>query len=310
MKALVTDGYKNLTVVDINKPVIGEYECLVKIEACAFCNSTDRHLVDGSFPFHHKYPAVLGHESVGSVVQIGNKVKHFKIADRILRSYAIYPDDELNGMASCWGGFAEYGKVTDYRSMLENKIIFEENVPNTYKYQQAFDLDISPVEASLMIPFKEIYSAVQQIKHIDGKRILIAGAGIVSLLFGRFLRLSGAESVCLSARRKESLDFALKYESADLTVLSTELDSLTKESFDILIDATGSISFAKSLLPFIKKQGNIFAYGIYEDIINFISSNKIKLTPYISHVFPLERYKEAWNTILSKSTLKTVITFD
>jgi L-iditol 2-dehydrogenase len=256
-----------------------------------------------------------------------------------LRPYAIFPGEAQGGIASCWGGFAEYGKISDYKAKIAENLIPSTETQGVYKYQQKFELDISSEEATLIIPMKEIFSAVKKINNIKGKRILIAGAGIVSLLFGKFAKLSGAESTCLSARREDALDFALSHGSADSTVLSTKLESLERESFDILIDATGSILFAESLLPLVKKQGSIYAYGIYdgmedekiyktftkghnfsrldpqewlvhEEIIKLISSGKIDLKPYITHMFSIGKYKEAWDTVIKKETLKTVITFN
>ena len=58
-------------------------------------------------------PTVLGHESAGRVVQIGEKVKAYKIGDMVVR--ASLPSTDK--YASSWGGFSEYGLVTDAKAM-------------------------------------------------------------------------------------------------------------------------------------------------------------------------------------------------
>jgi D-arabinose 1-dehydrogenase-like Zn-dependent alcohol dehydrogenase len=47
----------------------GPYEALVKMEACGICSSTDAKVVDGTMYWAPPFPLVLGHESVGRVVE-------------------------------------------------------------------------------------------------------------------------------------------------------------------------------------------------------------------------------------------------
>ncbi len=66
---------------EVPMPKIGEYDALVKIAACAFCNGTDSHIIEGTFPFISPLPVILGHESVGQVVEVGSKVRNYKAGD-------------------------------------------------------------------------------------------------------------------------------------------------------------------------------------------------------------------------------------
>ena len=57
---------------------------------------------------------MLGHEAVGQVVAVGEKVRSFQEGDYILRSAL----PGLPGYHSFWGGFAEYGVADDYAARL------------------------------------------------------------------------------------------------------------------------------------------------------------------------------------------------
>ena len=56
-------------------------EILIRVHACGVCR-TDLHIVDGELT-EPKLPLIPGHEIVGSVVQIGEKVENFRIGDRV-----------------------------------------------------------------------------------------------------------------------------------------------------------------------------------------------------------------------------------
>lgn len=73
MKAYVVEKPGQTAYRDVSQPKPGPYEALVKIELCVICNTTDRMIIDGSFPAPALYPCVLGHESIGTVVEVGDK---------------------------------------------------------------------------------------------------------------------------------------------------------------------------------------------------------------------------------------------
>ncbi len=74
MKAVITNGKGTIELAEIALPECNEYDCLVKMEVCLFCNSTDRHIIQGTFPFEIDYPNIVGHETIGIVESIGKKV--------------------------------------------------------------------------------------------------------------------------------------------------------------------------------------------------------------------------------------------
>ena len=106
---------------DIALPRPRDHEIRVKVLACGICR-TDIHIAEGDLRLK-KSPLVLGHEIVGVVAEVGEKVKRFKTGDRVGISwmhstcgeckYCISgrenycPDFQCTG----WdvdGGFAEY----------------------------------------------------------------------------------------------------------------------------------------------------------------------------------------------------------
>ncbi len=85
MRALTWVGEGKVRVTDVPKPAVKEpADALVKITLGAVCGS-DLHILHGNTPMNEG--AVLGHEFVGVVEQIGSEVKRFKPGDRVVASF-------------------------------------------------------------------------------------------------------------------------------------------------------------------------------------------------------------------------------
>ena len=333
MRAAITDGKGRIEVCDVDLPERGDYDCLVRMEACAFCNSTDRHLMEGTVPFGGEYPAILGHESIGVIEDVGAKVRHLKPDDRVLRPYALWPDETLSGYHSLWGGFAEFGKVRDRRAVAEDGV----EPANCLASQQKVPPEITLDQALLMTAQKEIWSSIQKIDDIEGRQFLVAGAGVTACLFGTYLKLKGAARVTFAARRQRPLHFALSQGVADDVFLTTEGERPDSD-YDALVETTGSIEAATTLLGAVPPGGCVYCYAVYENatdesiydvfkanhafsridpaeptaheaVCGLISDGKLNAAPYITHRFPLDKIQEAWRTVIEKRTMKTVVVF-
>ena len=84
MKALSVEENGALHIVEIEKQKINDYQVLVRMLAGGICNGTDAKIIHGKFKGFHTYPAILGHEGVGEVVEMGRFVENFKLGDHVL----------------------------------------------------------------------------------------------------------------------------------------------------------------------------------------------------------------------------------
>ena len=80
MRALRLESVGNLFVREVDKPIPGPDDLLVRVEACGICG-TDRHLFLGEFP--SRPPVTIGHEFAGIVEALGSDVSGFSISDRV-----------------------------------------------------------------------------------------------------------------------------------------------------------------------------------------------------------------------------------
>jgi propanol-preferring alcohol dehydrogenase len=82
MRAMVLEEIAQpLVLRDVPKPVPGPEELLIRVHACGVCR-TDLHIADGELP-DPTLPLILGHQIVGTVVAIGDKVSKHKTGSRV-----------------------------------------------------------------------------------------------------------------------------------------------------------------------------------------------------------------------------------
>ncbi|HKV89317.1 MAG TPA: alcohol dehydrogenase catalytic domain-containing protein [Candidatus Dormibacteraeota bacterium] len=85
MKALTFQGEGDVKVVDVPRPSVkSSGDALVRVTLGAVCGS-DLHILHGHTPMNQG--AVLGHEFVGVVEEVGPEVKRFKPGDRVVSSF-------------------------------------------------------------------------------------------------------------------------------------------------------------------------------------------------------------------------------
>ena len=88
MKALTWHGKDDIRCDTVPDPKIEDgRDAIIKVTACAICGS-DLHLFDGVMPTMEKGD-VLGHETMGEVVEVGSENKALKVGDRVVVPFTI-----------------------------------------------------------------------------------------------------------------------------------------------------------------------------------------------------------------------------
>lgn len=88
VKALTWHGKNDLRCETMPDPKIEHpRDAIIKVTACAICGS-DLHIFDGVIP-QMKRGDVLGHETMGEVVEVGSENKKLKVGDRVVVPFTI-----------------------------------------------------------------------------------------------------------------------------------------------------------------------------------------------------------------------------
>ena len=88
MKALCWEGKHNIQVRKVPDPkILNPRDAIIRVTTSAICGS-DLHLYDGYIPSMEKGD-IMGHETMGEVVEVGPEVKKVKVGNRIVIPFDI-----------------------------------------------------------------------------------------------------------------------------------------------------------------------------------------------------------------------------
>ncbi|MDR3644355.1 MAG: alcohol dehydrogenase catalytic domain-containing protein [Clostridia bacterium] len=337
MKAVGVLEPGKIQVVDIPAPRYGDYECLVRIRACGVCNCTDIEIInDTHVNQSQSYPLVIGHEGAGEIVELGKKVKNYRIGDRI-----VFPEgriDPESGFCARDGQTSEFGIVRDVRAMNADGLDggdYEKTFPREFPGSISFE------DAGVLVPVRETFSGMRNLGAAKGSKVLIFGDGPNGLGLSLFARILGADWVGVVGHRKNRLEHIRDVAKLDLVIDSNEADPeevLAGKKLDLVVDGVGKTDIIlkgsrmvreggkvglyagvhkpESLLPLYEFANNVcfhkhfFPSGdlaAHDEVIQMILDGKVKPSDFYSHVVPIDDYQKAVDMTLSREAFKVVV---
>jgi len=334
VKAVLAVSPGRLTLGELPTPEIAPYEALVRVEACGVCNGTDTKLVDGEF-LAGPYPAAIGHESVGRIVDVGGRVRHFGIGDRVLRP--LLYDHHVSGGRSTWGGMAEYGIVIDAQAIREDGA--DLSVHWAAAKQQRVPPSIGPAEAAALVTLKEALHFVQTAGIGPDRAVAIVGTGPAARGFCFFSRRLGARPIIVFGRGEGYASWFLRL-GADMYLTGDQSsglvrDALARGGFDTVIEAVGSPEALTRCIALAGSKGEVLVYGIapssrpwdpeslrhprvrrmgakeeqvHEAMLAMVAAGAVKPREWVSHVLPVGDYAQAFEWVRTGRASKVVLT--
>lgn len=339
MLAAVVEGAHRLAVRDVPMPEMGPYDALVKIDACGICNSTDSKILARKFVSSIPVPLILGHESVGTVVEVGPKVTCFEVGQRVLRPGASY-DLAKTGLASAWGGLAEYGLVTDRAAWLADHP--GGRAGGMWAKQQVVPAHIDPAEATGIITLKETLFALRAAGVDHSTWTAIVGTGPVARSFTYWAHWLGVPFLVVFGRQERWChDFmalgANNYVAGDRPCAQDDAKWVGLRAFDRAIDAVGSSQSLRDALALVRETGLVGNYGVspeddhesqdldaaraggrivnlpvreeevHDEVVGLVEGGQLDLAPWVSHRLPLTEIQQGFELLETKQALKVVI---
>ena len=297
-------------------PEIGPFDALVRIDVCGICNSTDSKLIDGTMFWAPPFPFVLGHESVGTVVEVGKNVTKFHVGDRVTRP--VYP--AVGDLKTANGGFSEYAVVRDAPARAasgDNSLASDYNALR----QNVVPDGLSDVEAALCISLSETASLIDPLPNLAGKTVVVGGTGVAGVSAALWCKLAGASTIVLG-RRPERLAWAAKV-GADIALSTTSADWPARfladhGKVDGLIEASGSISLADQMRSLLAEGAFAIAYGVpptgqkydsfwknppvnehhrYDWVADLIKRGIVRSSEFISHSWSFDELPAAFEQV-------------
>ena len=340
MKALIKTDYGpgHLELLEVEKPRPGDDEVLIQVKSAAICGSDIERYTGHNVIY--KPPVTLGHEISGVVDELGRNVRGVTRGDRVAVEANVYAcgrcafcrSGNENLCASrvgigydVNGGFAEFVKVP--ADMLIH-------VPENVSFEVASLADI----------YVAIHAVMDRSNIRSGDAVVIFGPGFLGLSIVQLCRLQGADPVVVVGLKKDQrrLETALEL-GATATLIAEETDvvSMTEQltggrGADTAFEVSGSPAALLAAIQIVRRGGAVTMIGVQPqtqevpilDVImrqislngvraytwsncqlgmRYLSEGKLKLEHFITHEFPLEKWKEAFDLLIAGTGTKIVL---
>jgi len=265
MRAAIYEQFRQpLSVQSVSDPVPPNDGVVVAVRATGLCRS-DWHGWMGHDP-DIRVPHVPGHELAGEIAAKGERVRRWKVGDRVTVPFvcacgACRPcrsgnhqvcDHQLQPGFTQWGSFAEYVAIPRADLNLVG-------VPDELSFETA---------ASLGCRFATAFRAVvDQANVVEGQWLAVHGCGGVGLSAIMIARARGARIIAIDVV-EDRLDFARTI-GAEVTLNAREhtdtpaaIAELTRHGADVSIDALGSPETCFNSIACLAKRGKHVQVGL------------------------------------------------
>lgn len=225
-------------------------------------------------------PIILGHESSGTVVEIGSKVTNLKVGDRV----AIEPGVPCRRCDYCRSGSYNLCNDTIFAATppWDGTLAKYYTVASDYCYKIPDHMNME--EAAMVEP---VSVAVQICKVADlraNQTVIVFGAGPIGVLSQAVAKASGASKVIAVDISQARLDFAKSYAAdhvflppradpdSDSVAHSEKVAAMIKEQFglgdgaDIVLECTGAEPCIQAGINVAKKGGTYVQAGMGKEV--------------------------------------------
>lgn len=262
MRAAAVTAPGRVEVIEVPLPSVGPYDVLCRARVGSVCAGTDTHVIDGTFG-PAGYPKIIGHETIGEVVDVGAKVRSFAVGDLVTRVGA--PESENGEYVLAWGGMVEFPMAKDHLAMAEDGVSRSEWWP--YRVNCVIPAGLLPVRyTSLFITWRETLSYLLRAGIGSARRVVISGSGANGISMAALLRALGAEEVMLigSPSRKSLCVGRVADRYLDYGAVEAIEDFVEAHvgTFDAVVDATGISGSVDVFLPVLRQGGVVGVYGL------------------------------------------------
>ncbi|MCC8361107.1 NAD(P)-dependent alcohol dehydrogenase [Salinimicrobium sediminilitoris] len=255
---------------EIERRAVHENDVLIDIEYCGVCHS-DLHFVRNDWGMS-EYPLVPGHEIIGRVVQVGEKVKDFKVGEKVGVGCMV---DSCRECSACDEGLEQY---------CERGSTFTYNGPDKYLggmtfggYSQKIVVDKdfvlhvpehldSKAAAPLLCAGITTYSPLKYWNVKKGDKVGVIGLGGLGHMGVKFASAMGAEVVMITSSPSKTKD--AEELGADHVLISTDEGQMASHAntFEFLLNTIPVGHDVNPYVSLLKRDATMVIVGAVEPV--------------------------------------------
>ncbi len=318
MKAVVIEAPSRVAYREVDEPVVGPGEVLVRSREAGLCR-TDIEVMTGQFtdPRWVRFPVIPGHEWAGTVVEVGADVVAVRPGDRVV----------CEGMISCgrcgpcrrgethWceriealgfhrpGGYAELVAVP-------------ERVVHRLPDHVSFDAGV------LVEPASVVLHGVEKASPQPGESVAVIGVGTLGSLAIMLLALHSPSRIVAYGVREEELELARELGATEAVLAGEPVPS--EAEIDLVIETAGAPAAVELATQLCRPGGRAVLLGIagegrtltlpsdllvgkdmtligsiayraatWSRVVGLLSDGVLELDPIVTHRFPIDEFEDA-----------------
>jgi D-xylulose reductase len=318
MEALVLEEAKRISLRPFSLPqVVGPRDVRIRIHTVGICGSDIHYYQHGRIgPFVVNEPMVLGHEASGTIVEIGDEVKHLKVGDRVCMEPGV-PDMEsrasreglynLDPKVRFWATPPVHGCLAPF---VVHPAAFTFRLPD----------NVSFAEGAIVEPLSIGLQAAKKAAIKPGDVAVVLGAGTIGMMCALAALAGGCSRAIVCDLVQEKLDLIGGVQGVTAVnirerAVKDVIGELTDGwGADVVFEASGNEKAFDGIVDLLCPGGclvlvgmpqraipldvvavqikearieSVFRYAnIFPRAIQLIASGKLDVKPFISRTFP------------------------
>src|SRR5450432_509981 len=262
MMAAVLYGKEHLEIESVAVPELGPGDLLVRVRTALTCGTDVKVFRRGYHARMIVPPALFGHELAGDIVQVGDKVKQFKVGQRVVAANS----------APCFNCFyCRRGLENLCEDLLFNNGAYAEfiRIPSRIVERNTYEIPdhVSYQEAALVEPLACVLRGLEETGVMPGDSVAVMGLGPIGSMFVRLAKVYGARVIAIG-RRQQQLDRAQEMGADEGIIAADGVDivptvkSLTQgRGVDVAIEAVGHPAAWQTAVRMLRRGGTVNFFG-------------------------------------------------
>ncbi|KAA1135559.1 hypothetical protein PGTUg99_018502 [Puccinia graminis f. sp. tritici] len=247
----------------------------LKVTHCSICGSC-LHTLQNQWPVPINYPAICGHEIVGTVAKAGKESGH-KVGSRVGIGGQAGACGSCHHCKSTMENFCEKGLIGTYQGKWEDGSMSQGGYADYVRVQGKFAIEIpkelsSETAAPMMCAGITTYNPIKTGGAGPGKKVAIVGIGGLGHFAIQWAKALGAEVFAIShsdSKREDAEKLGVKKENF---IVSKDPEETAKEwenSFDLILCTSNQreLPVDKIFFPLLKPHGRLTLVGLPEENI-------------------------------------------
>jgi len=263
MKAAVLHARENLKVEQVELPVAGPGELVLRVDAALTCGTDLKVFRRGYHAKMLTLNRLFGHELAGTVLEVGEGVTKFALGDRVV---------PLNSAPCDACFFCRHGQQNLCDDLLFNNGAYAEyiRVPARIVEKNTLTLPAGMLfeHAALTEPLACVMRGLEESQAMAGQTVIVLGAGPIGLLFIHAASLAGLHVIAV-VKRSDQVTTAKRFGAEQVVRLAEVADpiaaarALTPEGrgADIVIEAVATPEAWQWAVQMARKGGLINLFG-------------------------------------------------